>query len=529
MFSFSGLGFGAPKVTLSPSSSLQDSLSPQPFLRPPMFSGQPHQSPGAFSFPQPTASPAPAQQQLHSHTQPQQLPQPHQSPGAFSFSQPAAPFGLFNFSTPQVVQSHFWNTSSVSQAAASSSSGTFAIRMPPPASPAPMQSLFGSQPQQQLHSHMQPQQLPQPHQSPGAFAYTYSFPQPTASPAPAQQQLHSHMQPQQLLQPHQSPGAFSFSQPAAPFGLFNFSTPQVVQSHFWNTSSVSHAAASSSSSPFVCSSFFSGISSQSQSQAIVSSSCSFGSASFSPDLGCYQTAQALPDPFKTPFSSPPHVPSSAADSCGASSSFSGFRLDDDDGNSDKGTSHYDQHEMINEFVHGGDAPGVDDRRSTSTEGQHSRASTISNGSNCALSSDPRLPTKQMKAASKPLQFFTTIVVKSCCWVKEHLGFVGATKRASTIFEKVECGLRDRVNYPLPPEVALKDLMAFSAFKWPDEESLYDAFCVSKTEPLKSNMIGAGEKWYNNKFTDIRKIIANRILPKFLNIVKTITGDGKKSG
>ena len=135
----------------------------------------------------------------------------------------------------------------------------------------------------------------------------------------------------------------------------------------------------------------------------------------------------------------------------------------------------------------------------------------------------------MKAASKPLQFFTTIVVKSCCWVKEHSGFVGATKRASTIFEKVECGLRDRVNYPLPPEVALKDLMAFSAFKWPDEESLYDAFCVSKTEPLKSNMIGAGEKWYNNKFTDIRKIIANRILPKFLNIVKTITGDGKKSG
>ena len=354
-------------------------------------------------------------------------------------------------------------------------------------------------------------------------AFAMAMPSP-ASPAP-QQQFHSHMQLHQWPQQHHSSGVFSIPQQAAPFGLSNPSTPQVAQSLFWNAASFTQAAASSSSSPFAVqssldswSSLFGDISSRKQNQAAVSSSCLFPSVSLS------QTAQ-VPDSDKTPFSSPPRVHSSAADSCSASLSFSSFRNDDDDGNSDKGASHDDKPEP-------GDAPGVgveNYRRSTSTEGQHSRASTISTERDCDLSSDPRLPTKQMKAASKPLQFFTTIVVKSCCWVKEHLGFVGSTRRASTIFEKVERGLRDRVNYPLPPEVALNDLMAFSAFQGPDAESMYDAFCVSKTEPLAHNMISAGEKWYQNKFTDIRKIIANRILPKFLNIMKKMTGDGKKSG
>jgi hypothetical protein len=445
------------------------------------------QSPGAFSFPQPTASTAPAQQQLHSHMQPQQLPQTGpQSPGAFSFPQPTA-------------------------------------------STAPAQ--------QQLHSHMQPQQLPQPHQSSGAFAYTFSFPQ-------LQQQLHSHMQPQQLPQPHQSSGAFSFSQPAAIFGLSNFSTSQVLQSHSWNTSSVSQAAASSSSSPHY--NFFSGISSQSQSQAIVSSSCGFGSASFSPDLAsCYQTAQAVPDSFKTPISSPRRVHSSAAHSDLVSSfhevqarlhstsfehDLSSEAVANDDGlesvvgaadRVDHSASYGDESEAPGH----GWAPGADNRASSSTEGQRSGASTES----LRASSEPRLPVKQMKAASKPLQFFTTIVVKSCLYVKEYLGFVGSERRAGTIFQKVESALRDRANYPLPPEVSLKDLMAFSYFQGPEAESSFHEYCVSKSKPLQPNMIAAGDKWYNNKFTDIRKIIANRVLPKFLSILKQITGDGKKSG
>jgi hypothetical protein len=539
MFPFSGL------ATLSPSSSLQDSLSPKPFSRPLMFTG--HTAPAfgsssAFAMAMPSpASPAP-QQQFHSHMQFHQLPQQHHSSGVFSIPQQAAPFGFSNLSTPQVAQSPFWNAASFTQAVASSSSSTFAMVMPFQPFPAPMQSPFVSQPQLQFHW----RPLMFTGQTAPAFgsssAFAMAMPSP-ASPAP-QQQFHSHMQFHQLPQQHHSSGVFSIPQQAAPFGFSNLSTPQVAQSPFWNAASFTQAVASSSSSPFAvqssldsCSGLFSDISSRKQNQADVSSSCSFHSVSLS------QTAQV----FDNPFSPPPHVHSSAADSCSASSSVFSFRFDDEDGISDKGTSHDDQHEMIdgisdkgtshddqhemivNEGDDGGLAPGVDDRRSTSTDGQHSRASTISTKEDRGLSSDPRLPTKQMKAASKSLQFFTTIVVKSCCWVKEHLGFVGTTKRSSTIFEKVECGLRDRVNYPLPPEVALKDLMAFSAFQGPDAESLYDAFCVSKTQPLKSNMIGAGEKWYNNKFTDIRKIISNRILPKFLNIVKSITNDGTKSG
>jgi hypothetical protein len=390
---------------------------------------------------------------------------------------------------------------------------------------------------------MQPPQWPQPHQSPGVFAYMFSghghtapafgstgtfgmHMQPTALPAPAQQQLHSHMQPPQWPQPQQSPGAFSFSQAAAPFGSFNFSTPPVVQSYSWNNSSVSQAAASSSSSPIVRTSFFSGISSQTQSQAIVSSSCSFGSASFSPDLaGCYQMAQTLTDPYKTPISSPRRDHLSAVHSNLADSFHQtqdrlqsvSFGLENEavaDASSSLRSDDVD-HSASDAW-----APGAEIRASSSTEDQRSRASTAP--------SEPRLPTKQMKAASKPLQFFTTIVVKSCLYVKEYMGFVGSDRRAGNIFQKVECALRDRSNYPLPPEVSLKDLMAFSHFQGPDE-SLFDEYCVSKSKPLQTDMIAAGDKWYNNKFTDIRKNIVNRILPKFLNIVKDITGDGQKSG
>jgi hypothetical protein len=137
--------------------------------------------------------------------------------------------------------------------------------------------------------------------------------------------------------------------------------------------------------------------------------------------------------------------------------------------------------------------------------------------------------KQMKTASKSLQFFTTIVVKSCNYVKEWLGFVSAYKRSCIIFKKVESGLRDRHNYPLPPDVSLKDLMAFSFFQGEDAESRFEKYCVSDETPLLEAMSSIGDKWYNNKFTDIKKLICNRVLPKFLCIYKKMTGNGTKSG
>ena len=40
----------------------------------------------------------------------------------------------------------------------------------------------------------------------------------------------------------------------------------------------------------------------------------------------------------------------------------------------------------------------------------------------------------------------------------------------------------------------------------------------------------GERLYTNKYTDVKKLIGNHVLPKFQNILKRLTGkDGKKSG
>lgn len=172
-----------------------------------------------------------------------------------------------------------------------------------------------------------------------------------------------------------------------------------------------------------------------------------------------------------------------------------------------------------------DAPGVtssslpsDDTRSTSSLARTRPSDSASVG-----------PAKQMKAASKSLQFYTTIVVKSCLYCKEWKGFCSSHKRSCVIFKKVECGLRDRQNYPLPPDVSLKDLMAFSFFQGGDAEERFAKYCVSDESPLEEAMSSKGDHLYANKFTDIKKLILNRVLPKFLDILKSVTGDEKRSG
>jgi hypothetical protein len=137
--------------------------------------------------------------------------------------------------------------------------------------------------------------------------------------------------------------------------------------------------------------------------------------------------------------------------------------------------------------------------------------------------------KMMKTTSKSQQFYTTIVVLVCINTREFLGFSGIAKRAANIFKKVECGLRDRVLFPLPADVSLKDLMSFSFFKGPGAEDQFRLYCVSCLEPLSKEMVEFADRLYNHKFTDIKKHITNHVQPKYIAILKKLTGDGMKSG
>jgi hypothetical protein len=146
-------------------------------------------------------------------------------------------------------------------------------------------------------------------------------------------------------------------------------------------------------------------------------------------------------------------------------------------------------------------------------------------------STANLAPKQMKASSKASQFYTTIVVKCCCYVKEYHGFIPTHRRNSIIFRKIECDLRDRMLYPLPADVKLKDLMAFSFFNGCNEDSDFKKYCDSGHDnaTLTVDMTSTADRLFNNKFADVRKNICNGIIQRFQAIVKTITGDGKRSG
>jgi hypothetical protein len=147
-------------------------------------------------------------------------------------------------------------------------------------------------------------------------------------------------------------------------------------------------------------------------------------------------------------------------------------------------------------------------------------------SNTVMSNRP----KHMKSASKASQFYTTIVVIVCLNTRELFGFCGATKRATQIFQKVECGLRDRTTFPLPADVLLKDLMENSYFQGTDSEENFRKYCLRDSEaPVTNDMIALGERLYQHKFTDVKKKIVNHVLPRFLSILKKLTGDGTKSG
>jgi len=175
----------------------------------------------------------------------------------------------------------------------------------------------------------------------------------------------------------------------------------------------------------------------------------------------------------------------------------------------------------------GEMPGYDEQGSPSSS--HT-ASVHRNKSSSSHSSESTcLPIKRMKAASASSQFYTTIVVKVCVTCREWIGCVAADRRAAFIFKKVEGGLRDRVAFPLPPNVVIKDLMANSYFPGNDADANYRKFCGDESTPLTEAMIDLGNRLYNNKFTDIKKLITNHVLPKFLHIYNEQTGSGGKSG
>jgi hypothetical protein len=148
-------------------------------------------------------------------------------------------------------------------------------------------------------------------------------------------------------------------------------------------------------------------------------------------------------------------------------------------------------------------------------------------SSSATSSSGRI--KMMKTTSKYQQFYTTIVVLVCINTREFLGYSGTYKRATNIFKKVECGLRDRVLFPLPADVSLKDLMSLSFFKGPGAEDQFRQYCVSCSVPLTKEMVDFADRLYIHKFTDIKKHITNHVQPKYLAILKKLNGDGTKSG
>jgi hypothetical protein len=167
----------------------------------------------------------------------------------------------------------------------------------------------------------------------------------------------------------------------------------------------------------------------------------------------------------------------------------------------------------------GDSPGCD----------KAAAPSGSPHTNSSEDDSESLPTKKMKTASASSQFFTTIVVKVCVTCREWVGTVPAERRAAYIFKKVEAGLRDRVAFPLPPNVSIKELMANSYFQGSDADANFRTFCVNEDTPLQEKMIDIGTRLYNNKFTDIKKHITNHVLPKFISICKKQTGQGFKSG
>ena len=137
--------------------------------------------------------------------------------------------------------------------------------------------------------------------------------------------------------------------------------------------------------------------------------------------------------------------------------------------------------------------------------------------------------KKMKTASKVSQFYTTIVIKVCLYVRENHRVCDQYRRSCIIFNRVERALRDRSLYPLPADVSQTDLLAYSFFKGPDAESEFTRYCNSDTYPLEEPMTDLAGRLYNNKFTDAKKMMTNHVLPKYLSIVKQITGNGTKSG
>ena len=174
------------------------------------------------------------------------------------------------------------------------------------------------------------------------------------------------------------------------------------------------------------------------------------------------------------------------------------------------------------------APGVEILEVTQST-ETGSLNTVNTKSSTSSQSKAHDPYKKMKAASKASQFYTTIVIKSCIHCREFHGFVGAHRRATIIFKTVERSLRDRVIFPLPDDVNLKDLMEFSYFKGTDADSSYQEYCLSDSTPLQESMNQFATRLYNNKFTDAKKMITNHVVPKFLKIIRTITGNGQKSG
>jgi hypothetical protein len=189
--------------------------------------------------------------------------------------------------------------------------------------------------------------------------------------------------------------------------------------------------------------------------------------------------------------------------------FDASTLDDFRKNTEMSANHQDGH-----------APSFEDFQ----PGQH-RSPLVSTGSTAG----PTGHAKQMKAASKSSQFYTTIVMKVGINTRERAGVVNPNGRSIYIFKHLEIGLRDRIAYPLPGDVLLKDLMAFSYFTGVDSEEQFHEYCVACTRPLETNMREMADRLYNHKFTDIKRHLTNQVIPKFLAILKKITGSGKKSG
>jgi hypothetical protein len=169
-------------------------------------------------------------------------------------------------------------------------------------------------------------------------------------------------------------------------------------------------------------------------------------------------------------------------------------------------------------IDAGVAPGtIEIQSSERTESAPSQASTT------------KFDPKKMKTTSQVLQFYTTLVVKCCCYVKEMYGFIGTYRRNSLIFKRVERALRDRSLYPLPADIKLKDLMSLSFFQGLDSDSECKKYCESDVTPLTDSMIGFAERLFNNKFAEVRKILANGIISRFEAIVNKLNGNGKRSG